>query len=323
MTVADSKPRLIIIAGPTGVGKTDVAIQLALDCGGEIISADSMQVYRYMDIGTAKPSSAERLLVRHHLIDLVNPDESFSAALFVRNARKIIRELSILRRPVFVVGGTGLYIRALLGGLFDGPDANEGLRAFYRLEQARHGKTYLHEKLKKIDEKAARRIEPNDTVRIIRALEVFEASGQSITEKQEAHRFKERPYETMRIGLAWERDMLYERINRRADQMLLDGLIQEVRGLLDRGYDEGLKPMQALGYKHMVHYLEGSCPLQEALRLMKRDTRRYAKRQMTWFSTDRQMEWFSPGDRGVLRDRVGAFLSCRTAPSRSCGNLLT
>jgi tRNA dimethylallyltransferase len=309
MNADPDKPRLVVIAGPTGVGKTNVAMQLAIASGGEIISADSMQVYRYMDIGTAKPSSGERRLVRHHLIDLVNPDESFSAALFVINARKIIRELSVLRKPVFVVGGTGLYIRALLGGLFDGPDANEGLRAFYRLEQARHGKTYLHEKLKKIDEKAARRIKPNDTVRIIRALEVFEASGQSISEKQEAHRFKERPYQTMKIGLAWERDMLYEKIDRRADQMILDGLIQEVQGLLDRGYDGALKPMQALGYKHMVHYLEGNCPLQEALQSMKRDTRRYAKRQMTWFSADREMEWFSPGDLGVLKDKIGAFLS--------------
>lgn len=309
MNADPDKPRLVVIAGPTGVGKTNVAMQLAIASGGEIISADSMQVYRYMDIGTAKPSSSERRLVRHHLIDLVNPDESFSAALFVINARKIIRELSVLRKPVFVVGGTGLYIRALLGGLFDGPDANEGLRAFYRLEQARHGKTYLHEKLKKIDEKAARRIKPNDTVRIIRALEVFEASGQSISEKQEAHRFKERPYQTMKIGLAWERDMLYEKIDRRADQMILDGLIQEVQGLLDRGYDGALKPMQALGYKHMVHYLEGNCPLQEALQSMKRDTRRYAKRQMTWFSADREMEWFSPGDLGVLKDKIGAFLS--------------
>ena len=303
------KLRLIIIAGPTGVGKTDIAIQLAREYSGEIISADSMQVYRYMDIGTAKPSPAERLLVRHHLIDVVDPDESFNAALFISKARNIIHELCILKKTVFVIGGTGLYIRALLGGLFDGPDANEGLRASYRRELARHGKTYLHEKLKSFDKKAAWNINPKDTVRIIRALEVFETSGQSITEKQETHRFNERPYETLRIGLVREREILFERIDQRADQMIEDGFTREVQSLLDRGYDGTLKPMQSIGYKHMVHYIQGICSLQEAVRLMKRDTRHYAKRQMTWFGTDREMTWFFPGDFDALREKVDAFLS--------------
>ena len=303
------KPRLIIIAGPTGVGKTDIAIQLAREYSGEIISADSMQVYRYMDIGTAKPSPAERLLVRHHLIDVVDPDESFNAALFISKARNIINELRVLKKTVFVSGGTGLYIRALLGGLFDGPDANEALRASYRRELAQHGKTYLYEKLESFDEKAARNINPQDTVRIIRALEVFETSGQSITDKQETHRFNERPYETLRIGLVRERDILFERIDRRADQMIADGFTREVQSLLDRGYDGTLKPMQSMGYKHMVHHIQGICSLQEAVRLMKRDTRHYAKRQMTWFGTDREMTWFFTGDFDALREKVDAFLS--------------
>ncbi len=309
MTGIPHRPRLIVIAGPTGAGKTGLAVRLARAHGGEIISADSMQVYRHMDIGTAKPTLAERRRIRHHLIDVVDPDEPFSAARFVRHARIIIRDLHLSKKPVFVVGGTGLYIRALLGGLFDGPDANEDLRAFYRAEQARHGKAYLHEKLKRVDAKAAARIQPNDTVRIIRALEVLEASGQSITEKQAAHRFEDRPYEAMRIGLAPGRDELYAGIDRRADRMIEEGLVEEVQDLLDRGYGEALKPMQSLGYRHMVRHLGGDFDLSEALRLLKRDTRRYAKRQMTWFGTDRDMTWFHPGDGDALDEKTHAFLS--------------
>ena len=309
MIPVSERPRLIVIAGPTGAGKTDLAVRLARPRGGEIISADSMQVYRHMDIGTAKPSPEERRQVRHHLIDVVAPDAPFSAAKFVRHARLIIQDLHLSKKPVFVVGGTGLYLRALLGGLFDGPDANESLRAFYRAEQARYGKTYLHEKLKRVDEKAAARIQPNDTVRIIRALEVLEASGQSITEKQEAHRFGDQPYEAMRVGLALERDALYEKIDRRADRMIEEGLVGEVQGLLDRGYGASLKPMQSLGYRHMVRHLRGDFDLSEALRLLKRDTRHYAKRQMTWFGADRDMMWFHPGDLDALHEKVDAFLS--------------
>lgn len=309
MTPLPDRPRLIVIAGPTGAGKTDLAVRLVRAHGGEIVSADSMQVYRRMDIGTAKPSPEVRMEVRHHLIDVVDPDEPFSVARFIRQARKIIQELHAVEKPVFVVGGTGLYIRALLGGLFDGPDADEGLRAFYRGEQARYGSSYLHDLLRGRDEKAAARIRPNDTVRIIRALEVLEASGQSITEKQEAHRFRERPYEAMRIGLAPEREVLYERIDRRADRMIEEGLVGEVQGLLDRGYEASLRPMQSLGYKHMIRHLRSGLDLREALRLLKRDTRHYAKRQMTWFGTDRELIWLQPGDLDALDEKVDSFLS--------------
>ncbi len=309
MTPVSQMPRLIVIAGPTGAGKTGLAVRLARSHGGEIISADSMQVYRHMDIGTAKPTLSERRRIPHHLIDVADPDEPFSAGKFVRHARIVIRDLHLSKKPIFVVGGTGLYIRTLLGGLFDGPDANEELRAFYRALQARHGKACLHEKLRSVDEKAAARIQPNDTVRIIRALEVLEASGQSITEKQEAHRFGDQPYEAMRVGLAPERDDLYERIDRRAERMIEAGLVGEVQSLLDKGYDASLKPMQSLGYRHMVRHLRGDFDLSEALRLLKRDTRHYAKRQVTWFGADREMTWFRPGDGDALDEKVDSFLS--------------
>ncbi|HYA14603.1 MAG TPA: tRNA (adenosine(37)-N6)-dimethylallyltransferase MiaA, partial [Syntrophales bacterium] len=184
----NNKPRLIVIVGPTAVGKTEAAIRLARKWEGEIISADSMQVYCHMDIGTAKPTAEEQSLIKHHLIDVVNPDEQFNAAMFVRLARGITEELHRRKKNIFVVGGTGLYVKTLLGGLFKVPDADEDLRKMYREELKRFGKTYLYEKLKERDEQAAARIDKSDTVRIIRALEVLELCGESIVERQNAHR---------------------------------------------------------------------------------------------------------------------------------------
>jgi len=309
MMIPERKPRLIVIVGPTGVGKTEMAIKLASEWHGEIISADSMQVYRMMDIGTAKPSLAERAIVRHHLIDVVNPDETFHAARFIRMAGDIIAALHAEKTPIFIVGGTGLYIKTLLGGLFKGPGADDGIRTFYRRMLEDHGKAYLYGKLKEKDEQAAARIDANDTVRIIRALEVWELSGESIVEKQTDHGFRETPYACLKIGLRLERSDLYARIEERTDRMIQTGFMEEVRGLLDRGYHERLKSMQSLGYKHMVRCLKEIRPLDEAVRLMKRDTKHYAKRQMTWFSADGDVEWMSPSHTDVARERVVSFLS--------------
>ena len=302
------KPRLVIIVGPTGVGKTDVAIKLAGELGGEIIGADSMQVYRYMDIGTAKPTWKERSAVKHHLIDMVNPDEAFNAAMFVEEAGKVIETLDRMEKPIFVVGGTGLYIRALLGGLFAGPGADEDLRKFYRQEVARHGKRYLYEKLKVKDERAAAMIEENDVTRIIRALEVVELTGESILDKQKAHHFGNSLYECIKIGLMMKRDQLYAKIEQRMERMIEDGFADEVRSLLDMGYDETLNPMRSLGYKYMVGCLYGMYSLPEAIGLIKRDTRRYAKRQLTWFRAERDVEWFSYDDVYAMQRRMGEFL---------------
>lgn len=309
MHVNDSKPRLIVIVGPTAVGKTEAAVRLAHEWDGEIISADSMQVYRFMDIGTAKPTAEEQSLIRHHLIDVVNPDEQFNAAMFVELARGIIEELYRRKKNVFVVGGTGLYVKALLGGLFKGPDADEDLRKLYKGELKRFGKTYLYEKLKEKDEQAAAQIDKNDAVRIIRALEVLELCGESIVEKQKAHRFGNNIYDCMKIGLTLERSQLYERIDQRTEKMMRDRLIDEVKGLLSTGYRENLKPMQALGYKHIVCHLKGKSSLEDAVRLIKRDTRYFAKRQMTWFNADKEIAWFGPSDMDVIREQTGHFLS--------------
>jgi len=308
MCVNEIKPRLIVIVGPTSVGKTELAIQLAREWGGQIISADSMQVYRFMDIGTAKPTAEERSLVAHHLIDVVNPDEQFNAAIFIEMAQKIIRELHNQRKPIFVVGGTGLYVKALLGGLFHGPDSDERLRKIYRQELTQFGKEYLYKKLKEKDEQAAAQIEKNDIVRIIRALEVLELSGESIVKKQKAHRFDDRLYECTKVGLTMERSRLYERIDQRTEKMIKDGYVEEVRTLLSMGYSETLKPMQSLGYKHIVKYIKGSYNLEDALRIIKRDTRHFAKRQMTWFGKDQDVIWFNPADMDVIREKIGQFL---------------
>jgi len=309
MTIADPKPRLIIFAGPTGVGKTGLALQLASAAGGEILSADAMQVYRFMDIGTAKPTSEQRSLVKHHLLDVADPDEPFNAALFIKQAQPVIGALHAERKPIFVVGGTGLYIRALLGGLFDGPQADETLRASYREALSAHGPAYLYEKLKRKDEQAARRINPHDAVRIMRALEVFEISGQSIVEQQRQHHFGQRRYDYLKIGLMMERQPLFDRIGQRTDQMMTGGFVEEVRHLLALGYAASLKPMQSLGYRHLARYLEGLHDLPAAIAAIKRDTRRYAKRQMTWFGSDREMIWFKPDERDAIAKTVASFLA--------------
>lgn len=305
------KPRLVIIAGATGIGKSRIALDLSLAFGGEIVSADSMQVYRFMDIGTAKPSPEDRALVPHHLIDIVHPDEEFNAALYGEEARGIVQKLHDHGKNIWVVGGTGLYLRVLTGGLLEGPGRDAGLRTVFRQEIERYGTAHLHERLKEKDRAAAERIHPNDAVRLMRALEVIELSGESIVSRQRNHGFGDRSYECLKIGLMEERARLYEKIDRRCDEMIEKGLVGEVEDLLARGYPASLKPMQSLGYRHMAAYLGENLSLDEALERMKRDTRNYAKRQLTWFRADGDMVWFHPGDRDGLKKRIGDFLSGR------------
>jgi tRNA dimethylallyltransferase len=302
------KPRLICIVGPTGVGKTRMALELAGRWGGEIIGADSMQVYRQMDIGTAKPTREERIRIRHHLLDVVDPNESFDASLYVGLARRAIGELQRLRKPVFVVGGTGLYIRALLGGLIDGPGADDVLRHELRQEMADRGKVHLYGRLLARDPRAAARIDPHDGVRIIRALEALELTGRSIVEHQQEHRFADAPYEALRIGLRLDRKRLNDRIDQRTERMIADGFPEEVRRLLDRGWGESLKSMQSLGYRHMIDFLAGRQGLDQTVELIKRDTRRYARRQMTWFVADHEVGWLDPEDIEAAFARIGPFL---------------
>ncbi len=290
----DGKPRIIVVGGPTAVGKTAAGIALARALDGEIISADSMQVYRHMDIGTAKPTVKERAMVPHHLIDVVDPDEPFDAAAYQELGRRTIAELIRCGRTPVVVGGTGLYIKALLSGLFRTDARDPGVRQRLRAEAEILPPGALHARLQRCDPQTAARLHPNDAIRILRALEVFEVTGQPISQLQHQHRFADMPFTAFKIGLSTERETLYERINRRVDAMVAAGLEGEVRSLLDKGYSPQLKSMQSIGYSHMVNFITGTISREECLRTLKRDTRRFAKRQLTWFRSDPEIMWTSP-----------------------------
>lgn len=303
------KIRTVIIAGPTASGKTELAVLLASLHNGEIISADSMQVYRRMDIGTAKPSREEMGGVPHHMIDIAEPDEAFTAARYASLALEKIREIHERGKNPFVAGGTGLYIKALTGGIFKGPEADPALRAELEREVEEHGSARLHERLKEVDPEGAAAIHPNNRVRVIRAFEVFTLSNKPISEFHREHAFSEEPLSTLKVGLMLDRDALYARIDARVDAMMDSGLLEETRGLIDAGYSPSLKPMGGLGYKEMTACIEGRLDLEEAVELLKRNTRRYAKRQMTWFGKDPGIRWFNPGQKKDIIEVVKEYLN--------------
>lgn len=290
----DPRPPVATIAGPTGVGKTAVAIDLARRLGGEIVGADSVQLFRHMDIGSAKPTAAERAAAPHHMIDVADPDEPWDAARYAREARARVAEIHRRGRIPLVAGGTGLYIRALTEGIFPAGGSDPELRRRLRDEAETRGAPALHRRLAERDPEAAGRIHPNDAFRIVRALEVIAATGRPLSAHQADHGFRDAPYRLFRIGLFREREALYERIETRVDAMLEEGLLDEVRGLLDRGYGPELKPMGAIGYRHMVDFIRGRFDWAETVRLLKRDTRRYAKRQLTWFRAVSDTRWTTP-----------------------------
>jgi tRNA dimethylallyltransferase len=287
------KPRVAALVGATAVGKTAVAIALAQKIGAEIVNADSLQVYREMDIGTAKPTREERALAPHHLIDVADPPESYDAARYCREGREVLADLQRRNVPPLVVGGTGLYLRALLSGLFAEGEPAAGVRARLKGELKDLGLPALYQRLLYLDPATADRLHPHDTYRIIRALEVMEATGTPLSEFINAHRFKDAPYKVLKLGLALPREELYQRIETRVEVMLAQGWLEEVKGLLTR-YPPDLKPLQALGYRHLINYLTGRWSWEEALTLLARDTRRYAKRQHTWFGSDKEIRWFAP-----------------------------
>jgi tRNA dimethylallyltransferase len=286
----------VVIVGPTASGKTELAVRLAEQFDGEIVNADSMQVYRGMDIGTAKPSSALRLRVPHHLIDIAEPNVNFSASDFRREADRAIAEISGRGKKIFVVGGTGLYIRALLQGLVDSPSGAGTVRRELEERAEREGNGALLAELARVDPMSAARLHVNDRVRIIRALEVYRLTGTPISLQRCEHGFAGNYYATLKIGLEVERRDLYERIERRVDMMVAAGLVAEVQGLLVRGIDPTAKALRSIGYRQICAYLAGAYPLEEAVQLMKRDTRRYAKRQLTWFRNDNEIKWVEYSD---------------------------
>ncbi|WP_243663064.1 tRNA (adenosine(37)-N6)-dimethylallyltransferase MiaA [Hydrogenispora ethanolica] len=288
---------LIVLAGPTAVGKTDLSIVLAKELNAEILSADSMQIYRRMDIGTAKPSPKLQSEVKHHLIDLVNPDQNFSVADYQAEFYRIITDVLRRGKLPLMVGGTGLYIRACTQSyVFDPGGPNNELRNEFRKIAERHGVTTLHQRLAEVDPQAAIRIHPNDLVRIIRALEVFHTTGTPLSALQ-PKRHPDFQYKTTYIFLDRDRNELYHRIETRVDQMIEDGFIEEVQTLLQMGYDSSLKPMQSLGYRHINEYLQGKLSLAEALTQIKRETRHYAKRQLTWFRREPIDLWLNISER--------------------------
>lgn len=309
MDTLPEKPKLIIVCGPTGVGKTSFSIGLARRFGGEIVGADSVQIYRHMDIGTAKPTAEERARIVHHLVDMIDPDENFDAEQYRDLARRKVAELTDRGVLPFVVGGTGFYIKALTAGLFRTVQADPDVRKRLNEEAEALGSQRLHDRLKKIDPQAAERVHPNDRYRIVRALETYEVTGRCISDYQQEHRFGDTLFHSLKIGLNMDRERLYERINQRVDAMVQEGLLAEVEALVARGFGEKLKSMQSLGYRHMLDYLNGRTDWDSAVELLKRDTRRYAKRQLTWFRADPDIQWFEPKDSDRAKTLIEEFLT--------------
>lgn len=303
------KAKLIIIVGPTAVGKSELALDLAAELSGEIVNADSQQVYRYLDIGTGKPSVEDRDRVAHHLIDIVNPDEEFNAALFRRLAMTGIGDIHRRERNAIVCGGTGFYLKALTQGLFVGPGQDSRIREKLERDIGENSLAVVYNRLVKIDPSVTSTIHPNDRQRIIRALEVYELTGKPLSEWQKEHGFGDDPYEIVKIGLNRDRAELYDRINGRCERMIQDRLLEEVRGLIGKGYGLELKPLRSVGYRQMGAVLNGALSLEDALKEMKQETRHLAKRQLTWFRSDAETRWFHPeNQKRDIFQRVREFL---------------
>ena len=285
-----TKP-VVVIVGPTAVGKSRIAVEVAKAFETEVLTADSRQVYRGMDVGTDKPASEERQAVPHRLIDLVDPDESFNTGLYRRQAINEIERLYRDCRLPLVVGGTGLYVRTLLKGLCDAPPADPIVREALRQEAEEQGYDRLYAKLVDVDPVAAARLHPRDESKVIRALEVYQLSGRRMSEFQLEHGFAERPFAALMIGLNRDRDELYRRIEGRIDWQLAHGLIEETKQLLAQGYQRDSAAMKGLGYRQVAEHLAGEYDAAEMVRRFKRDTRHFSKRQMTWFRKEQGIQW--------------------------------
>ncbi len=316
---ADSRPPVVVVTGPTASGKTGLAIELAERFDGEIINADSVQVYRYLNIGTAKPGPELRARVPHHLFDVVNPDASYSAGAYLSAAREAAEAIRKRGRRVVLTGGTGLYIRAFLEGLLaDGAadaELRDALEEEHRTAVAAGDPHRLHRQLAECDPTAADRIHPNDVRRIIRALEISRRSGIPASSLRREHHFRDRPFAALHLAIDPGREIVNRRIDARCHAMIEPGLLQEVRDLRRRGFGAELRSMQAIGYRHLGPVVDGTDTLANAVEAMRRDTRRFARRQRTWLRAVPEAVWLDPVDRELIFERVGAFLEASTPPT--------
>lgn len=301
------KKTVIFVAGPTAVGKTKYAIEIAKNFQGEIISADSMQIYQYMDVGSAKPTKEELLQVTHYLVDEIDPREEFSVAEYQELAKSYIKKISEAGKTPIVSGGTGLYLNSLIYDMdFSVMPKQACLREALEKEAEIYGTEHVHNRLKELDQAAAERIHPNNLKKVIRAIEVFESTGEGIREFKESFLYTE-DYDFVLIGLTREREELYHRIDARVDQLMEAGLVKEIESLLEKGLSENHISMKGIGYKEMIPYLRGESDLDEAVRLVKRNTRHYAKRQLTWFRRYPDMIWFNLSEFGTEEEALTAI----------------
>ena len=288
-----NKPKILCVVGPTASGKTDYAVELALKCGGEVVSCDSMQIYKHMDIGTAKPTADEMKGVKHHMIDIIEPNESFSVARFSEMARECIDDILLRGKMPVLCGGTGLYFDSTINNInFIQMDTDEEYRKYLESAAKEFGNEYVYKILKRVDEESAESIHPNNLKRVIRALEIYKTTGKKKSELDK-EQLSEPLYEPEITGLMRDREVLYDRLNKRVDIMMEKGLVEEVSELIKMGIDTEATSMQAIGYKEIIEYLDGKTSLSDAVDKIKRESRRYAKRQLTWFKRNEKIHWIN------------------------------
>ena len=303
------KKKLVVLTGPTAVGKTKLSIELAKRIGGEIISADSMQVYKHMDIGSAKIRPEEMEGIPHFLVDELEPSEEFNVVVFQQKTKQYMDEIYHRGHIPILVGGTGFYIQAVLYDIdFSKDDDNHQIREELEALAKEKGAEYIHEELRKVDPASANAIHANNVKRVIRALEYYKLTGEKISEHNEEQRKKESPYDFSYFVLNDHRELLYERIDKRVDEMVTEGLLQEVQQLKSMGYHRSLVSMQALGYKEILSYLDGEISLEEAIYIIKRDTRHFAKRQITWFKREKEVIWVNKPEFDYNNDKILDFM---------------
>jgi len=293
--------RVIVITGPTCSGKSYLGLKFAQLINGEIISADSRQIYKRLNIGTAKPTSEELQKVKHHFIDILNPDEDYDANKFSIDAENVIDDIHKRKKTAIVTGGSGLYVKALIDGIVDSADKDENLRIELLAKKEKYGNEFLYNELLKVDPISAEKMLPQNWKRVIRALEVFNLTGKPIHHHHSSQN-KNSKFSFYQIGLNWEREVLYTRIEERIDKMIEDGLVDEVMGILNDCYNKKLNSLNTVGYKEIISYLDKEITLSRAIELIKRNTRRYAKRQLTWFRADERIKWFDVSSQDYIDD---------------------